>query len=65
MNSKCYECGREFRPATTLLKYQEKLFCSADCLGEYLVDHTEEIEEIEYDTPENIRMCELEKRWEY
>lgn len=65
MESKCFECNREFQPASTVLKYKGKYFCSDSCLGEYLVDHAEGIKEIEYDTPENIRLCALEKKGEY
>ncbi len=65
MKSKCFECNKEFQPATTVLKYKGKYFCSDSCLGEYLLDQAEGITEIEYDTPENIRICALEEKGEY
>lgn len=62
----CSWCRRVFSTPTDLLRYDDKIFCDTNCLGEYLVEKAEEdIEEIWFDTPENIEICAKEKRAEY
>ena len=62
----CFWCSRVFSTPTDLLRYDDKFFCDSKCLGEYMVDKAEEdIEEIWFDTPDNIEICEKEKHAEY
>ena len=44
----------------------KKYFCNEKCLGKYLVDKVDdETEAVWVDTPENIRMCALERQAEF
>lgn len=63
MESGCYWCHKEFNEPRKILRYHGKYFCDDECLGEYLVDKVEdEITDIDFDTAENIEICEKE-RW--
>ena len=66
MQKSCYWCKKVFNKPGDVLKYDDKLFCDEVCLGAYLVDKVDSDIETEWiDTPENIYMCEMEKRAEY
>ena len=62
----CDWCNRHYDTPRQMLRYDDKFFCDDECLGEYLVDRAEgDIEEIWFDTPENIEICEKEQRAEW
>ena len=62
----CAWCENVFSTPQDLLKYDNKIFCSSKCLGEYLADKVDdEIETVWFDTPTNIEQREREKKAEW
>ena len=58
----CNNCYKQITGPQMIYKYQDKIFCSDDCLKEYLFYHAEDEIETEWlDTKENIRSCALEE----
>lgn len=63
---KCDWCNKTYDTPGRLMRYDDKIFCGSDCLGEYLVEKVgEDIEDIWFDTPENIEMCAKEAKREW
>ena len=62
----CDWCHRHYETPRELVRYDDKIFCDEDCLGQYLVDKADgEIEVIWFDTPDNIEMAEAERKAQY
>lgn len=62
----CDWCNRQYDTPRAMLRYGDHIFCDDECLGEYLVDKADgEIEEIWFDTPENIEQREVERKAQY
>ena len=52
--------------AREMLGYKGKYFCDDECLGHYLVDKLDgEIETVYFETPDDVRDRELERKAEY
>lgn len=62
----CKHCLKDICEPTTIIRYKDDYFCDETCLGEYLVSKIEdEIEVVEVDTEENIKMCAEESKNEW
>ena len=49
-----------------IYKYQGEVFCSPECLGEYLREKAwDDVEEEWFDTEENQRICAMEDKEEW
>ena len=65
-STECEWCKKVIDTPRSLLRYDDLLFCDEQCLGEYMVDQADgDIEEIWFDTPENIELCAKERISEY
>jgi len=62
----CNNCFRQIEGPREIFRYQEKYFCSEECLKEYLYYHTEDEITTEWlDTAENIKTCVTEAKNDY
>lgn len=60
----CYNCKHNIGVGW-YVRYKGKNFCDRDCLAEYLVEKAEDdVEEIWYDTPENLELLSAEEKEE-
>ena len=63
---KCSNCYKEIERPQMIYKYQGEVFCSPECLGEYLREKVwDDVEEEWFDTEENQRICAMEDKEEW
>ena len=63
---KCSNCYKEIERPQMIYKYQGEVFCSPDCLGEYLREKAwDDVEEEWFDTEENMKQLAMEENAEW
>ena len=63
---KCSNCYKEIERPQMIYKYQGEVFCSPDCLGEYLRKKAwDDVEEEWFDTEENMKQLAMEENAEW
>ena len=63
MDLECANCFRQISEPQTIYRYKRRVFCSTECLKEFLFESAnDDIEEIWHDTEENMRICAEEER---
>jgi len=56
--AECANCYKDINNPQMIFKYDGKVFCSEECLKEYLLERVEdEVEEEWFDTEENMKIC--------
>ena len=62
----CEWCRKNYDMPRYMLGYDDKYFCDDECLGEYLVSEKDgDIEQIWFDTPDNLKMVAEERKAEW
>lgn len=62
----CEWCRKNYDTPRYMLGYDDKYFCDDECLGEYLVNEKDgDIEQIWFDTPDNLKMIAEERKAEW
>lgn len=62
----CAWCDEGFNEPGYIIKYHQKYFHNEECLSKWLLNRIDdETEAVWVDTPENIAICEAEKRAEW
>ena len=63
---KCANCNKEIDRPQTIYKHQDEIYCSPACLAEALLEKAwDDVEEIWFDTEENMRVCAMEEKAEW
>lgn len=63
MEPECANCFKTITEPQMIYKYKRKVFCSIECIKEFLLTRAEDdVEEIWHDTKENMRICAEEER---
>lgn len=63
---KCAHCLKEIDRPQTIYKHQDEIYCSPACLAEALLEKAwDDVEEIWFDTEENMRVCAMEEKAEW
>ena len=59
----CANCLRTIENPQMIYKYQDNVFCSPNCLAEFLRERVwDDVEEKWFDTEENMRICAMEEK---
>ena len=59
----CANCFKDITEPQMIYKYKRKVFCSTECLKEWLLERAyDDVEEVWHDTKENMRICAEEER---